>query len=136
MGQKDPGNLTMMREESQNMSSGPLSRTELAIVLAVIAILGLIITSTLARAARKSANAQEPGQTQPITTFAPPPKVGATQRFATSPIVGTSVSLPMALDAGLSNTPGDSFIFSGITNSEPADWLRSLESGPGQNTGK
>ena len=118
------------------MKGGPLSRTELAIVLAVVAILGLIITSTLARAARKSGNAQEPGQTQPVTTFAPALHPGATQRFATSPIVGSSVSLPMALDAGLSNTPGDSSIFSGITNSEPADWLRSLESGPAQNTRK
>jgi hypothetical protein len=126
----------MMKQESRNMGSGPLSRTELAIVLVVIAILGFIITSTLARAARKSGNAQGPGRTQTITTFAPPRQSGATQRFATSPIVGTSVSLPMALDAGLSNTPGDSFIFSGITNSEPADWLRSLESGPAQNTGK
>jgi len=95
MGQKDPGNLTMMSRESQNMSSGPLSRTELAIVLAVVAILGLIITSTWARAARKSANAQELGRTQPITAFPPAPQAGGSQRFATSPIVGSSVSLPI-----------------------------------------
>jgi len=118
------------------MGGGPLTRTELAIVLAVVAILSLIITSTMARAARRSGNAQEPGRQQPITAFTPPPQAGGSQRFATSPIVGSSVSLPMALDGGLSNTPGDSFIFSGITNSEPADWLRSLESGPTQNTGQ
>jgi hypothetical protein len=126
----------MIRQESQNAGGGPLTRTELAIVLVVVAILGLIITSTLARAARRSGNAQEPGRQQPIPAFAPPPQAGGSQRFATSPIVGSSVSLPLMLPGGLSNTPNDSFIFSGITNSEPADWLRSLESGPVPNTGQ
>jgi hypothetical protein len=116
------------------MGGGPLTRIELAIVLVVVAILALIITSTLA--ARRIGNAQDPGRQQPIPVFALAPQAGGSQRFATSPIVGPGVSLPMVLPGGLSNPPGDSFIFSGITNSEPANWLRSLESGPTQNTGQ
>jgi hypothetical protein len=121
----------MMTPQSQNMGGGPLTRTELAIVLVAVVVLALIITSTLARAARKNGSSQpEAGGQSAIPTFLVPPQKPGIEHLTSSPGIVTGTSLPITIPGGISNTSGEAGIFSGITNSEPADWLRGLETGP------
>ncbi len=114
------------------MGSGPLTRTELTIAFVAVVVLALIITSTLLRASRHgNAQSETTRLQQPIPAFAPPQATG----IGTTSSMGTVTGLPATLPGGLSNSTGDASVFSGLTNSPPVDWLRSLETGPTQNTG-